>query len=51
MPNEPTVAEMQQRISELEQKVAELEAQLSDAGKRPHPDPGEDVTWGEFNPG
>lgn len=51
MPNEPTVAELQQRISELEQQVADLKAQLGDAGKPAPADPGEDAEWGEFNPG
>lgn len=51
MPNEPTPAELQQRITELEQKVVELEAQLADAGKHPLADPGEDAEWGQFNPG
>jgi hypothetical protein len=51
MPNEPTVADLQQRITELEQQVAELQAELGEAGNHPHPDPGEDAEWGEFNPG
>ena len=51
MPNEPTVAELQQRITELEQQVAHLQAELGEAGNHAHADPGEDEKWGEFNPG
>jgi uncharacterized protein involved in exopolysaccharide biosynthesis len=51
MPNEPTAAELQQRIAELEQQVAQLQAELGEAGDQPHADPVEDAKWGEFNPG
>jgi len=51
MADEPTVAELQQRITELEAQVAELTGQLRDAGEHPHAEPGEDQEWGEFNPG
>ena len=50
MPNEPTGAELQQRITELEQQVADLKSELQEAGNHAHPDP-EDTEWGEFNPG
>ncbi len=50
MVDEPTVAELQQRISELEAQVADLEGQLQ-AGEPSHAEPGEDKEWGEFNPG
>ncbi|HEY3544732.1 MAG TPA: hypothetical protein VGK17_01410 [Propionicimonas sp.] len=51
MTDEPTVAELQQRITELEEQVAELKGQLQGASGHPHADPGEDKEWGEFNPG
>ena len=51
MTDEPTVAELQQRITELEEQVAELKGQLQGAIEYPHAEPGEDKEWGEFNPG
>lgn len=51
MTDEPTVAELQQRITELEEQVAELKGQLQGASGHSHADPGEDKEWGEFNPG
>lgn len=51
MANEPTVAELQQRIAELEQQVADLQTRLNEATGHHHAEPGEDTQWGEFNPG
>jgi len=51
MTDEPTVAELQQRITELEEQVAELKGRLQGAAAHQHAEPGEDKEWGEFNPG